>query len=326
MRSGVLKALIIGISGQTGSYLCERLISDSIRVVGTSRGSDPHTLWRLDKLGIRRSVQSIIELQPSDFQSLSQVVQEHAPDFIFFLGGQSSVGTSFTNPFDTYQSIATSFLNVLEAVRRFSPESRVFNAASSDCFGNQPGAVLNERSQMAPVSPYGAAKAASYWQAIQYRQAYGLFVSNGIFSNHESPLRGNQFVSASMVRQLAELSAGKREYLALGDLSVVRDWGWAPEYADAAYRIVNHSKADDFVVATGQSAPLSEFLELLASEFGVRLSQEKTRLFERSLRPNEIASIRLDPSKIQNDLSWKASFDLTRIAEALVTAHRSDGA
>lgn len=310
-------ALVIGISGQTGAYLTRLLIEKSYTVIGTSRSSDEHTFWRLNELGVRDRVQEVVELQPSDFPAVSRLLHECSPDLVFYFAGQSSVHQSFKSPFDTYQSIAASFLNVLEGVRRFSPESRVFNAVSSDCFGNQPEKVLNEASQMAPESPYGVAKAASYWQGIQYRKAYGLLVSNGIFSNHESPIRGDAFVSATMVRQLKELAAGKRPKLSLGDLSVVRDWGWAPDYAEAAFRVATQTTPDDFIIATGQSNSLEEFLRLLALELGVTIDTREVERNPHQGRPNEIASVRLDPSKIRNVIGWSARYDLNDVARML---------
>lgn len=317
-------ALVLGISGQTGAYLAKHLIEKSFSVVGTSRSSDEHTFWRLNNLGIRSRVAELVELQPSDFQAVSRVLQELTPDLVFYFAGQSSVSQSFTSPFETYQSIAASFLNVLEGVRRFSPESRVFNAVSSDCFGNQPHTVLNESSHMAPESPYGVAKAASYWQGIQYRNAYGLLVSNGIFSNHESPIRGNTFVSATMVRQLKEFASGKRSHLSLGDISVVRDWGWAPEYAEAAFQVATHETPGDYVIATGQSNPLEEFLRLLAIELRVDVDTLVVTKNERKARPNEISSVRLDPAKIRDELGWSAKYVLKDVARMLALGAHDD--
>jgi GDPmannose 4,6-dehydratase len=246
-------ALITGISGQTGSLLAKKLLGEGYRVIGGSRDVAAMDWWRLQRLGIADSVE-LVSLASTDFLSVFSALKKYSPDEVYNLAGQSSVGLSFTQPFEAFESIATGTLNFLEAIRVLDTPKRFFNAASTDCFGNQPGVKLNENSPMKPLSPYAVAKAASYWTTVNYRESFGIKASNGILTNHESNLRGKAFVTQKIVRTLLEKKKNPTIQLELGNTDIKRDWLWAPDVVNAIHLIVKAQKPGDYVVGSGATA------------------------------------------------------------------------
>ena len=309
-------ALIVGISGQTGSYLARELLSEGTTVVGTSRDADPSNLWRLSRLEILDQIR-VESMSPHDFRSVYSVIEKIRPDSIYFLGGQSSVGLSFKQPFETFESISIPVMNILEAIRLLNLDTRFLNSASSDMFGNQPGTTLDESSPMRPVSPYGVAKLASYWTTIQYRDAFGLFASNAILSNHESPLRGSQFVTSKMVLQLKQVAEGQRTTLPFGNVSIRRDWLWAGDVARGIAEVLNHDKPDDFIIGSGESHSLLELIIAAGAALGVDAASVLTQNDD-DLRPNEIESINLNPQKIFQETSWSPEVSFDELALRLI--------
>jgi GDPmannose 4,6-dehydratase len=308
--------MIAGASGQTGALLASLLLGKGFEVIGTSRNVDSTDFWRLEHLGIRDSME-LISVEPDDFHSVHRALTRVEPDQIYYLSGQTSVALSFEQPFEAINSIVLGQLNFLESIRLTNPAIRFFNAASTDCFGNQPGKILDETSQFQPTSPYGIAKSASYWTTASYRNNHGIFASNGILSNHESPLRGKAFVTHKIVKYLREAAEKPQPPLILGNTSIKRDWVWAPDVARAIFDITNAEVPNDYIVATGQSHSLKEFIQIGADIAGV--SQEI--LFTESpefYRSGEIESVELNPSKITQELGWKAELGLPELVRNLL--------
>lgn len=312
----VSTALITGISGQTGSLLAQKLLEDGYRVVGGSRDVSATDWWRLDRLGVRDRIE-LVSLASTDFPSVFSVLGKYAPNEIYNLSGQSSVGLSFSQPFEAFESIATGTLNLLEAIRVLDLPTRFFNAASTDCFGNQPGVKLNEKSAMRPVSPYGVAKMASYWTTVNYRHSFGIHACNGILTNHESGLRGKAFVTQKIVKALIEKKKNPTIQVKLGDTGITRDWLWAPDVVDAIRLIITANKAGDYVVGSGESNSLHNFVMKVAD--ALSLSPENLYTLDADfLRPNEIPSVELDTSLVRNDLGWSHTLDFDALVLRLL--------
>ena len=276
-------ALISGISGQDGAWLAKLLLGKGYHVFGTSRDADLARFGNLQRLGIRDAV-TCLSLQQTDFRSVLHVLEQVEPDEIYNLAGQSSVGLSFEQPLETLESIAYGTLNLLEALRFTKSKARLYNAASSECFGETSAEnPADETSSFAPRSPYGIAKATAFWSVVNYRDAYGLNARSGILFNHESPLRPERFVTRKVVKAACAIAAGSTDKLQLGDLGVVRDWGWASEYVDAMWRMLQAETPRDYVIATGTSHSLEDFVALLERLAQVR--QTARRVFDDQLPP-----------------------------------------
>jgi GDPmannose 4,6-dehydratase len=254
------RALICGISGQDGAYLARSLLKRGYLVFGTSRDAASASFDNLKRLGVLDRV-DFVSMASKDFRSVLQAVEWAAPDEIYSLAGQSSVGLSFEAPAETLESIVFGKLNLLEVVRLTAPRARFYNASSSGCFGDLFHVPATEGSAFQPCSPYGVAKTSAHMLVANYRQAYGLFASNGILFNHESPLRPEKFVTRKVTAAAVRIANGSDEKLTLGNLAIVRDWGWAPEYVKSMWQILQADEPDDFIIATGQSHSLQDFVE-----------------------------------------------------------------
>lgn len=312
-------ALIFGISGQTGSYLAHLLLAKGYRVVGTSRDAEINSFSNLVRLGIRDQVQ-LCSVSLSDFRSVLATIQQARPDEIYNLAGQSSVAMSFDQPTETFESIALTTLNILECLRFEKRAVRLFNATSTDCFGHTP-VPATEDTAFRPQSPYAMAKAAAFWSVASYRNSYGLHACNGILSNHESPLRPNRFVSRKIVMTACRIAAGSRERLVLGDLSVERDWGCAPDYAEAIWRIASHDTPSDFLVATGIASSLQFFVETVFSALNLDY-RSHVDIDPGLFRPLEIPRVAVSPARISATLGWRATLSMPALAKALVEAEK----
>jgi len=312
------KALITGIGGQDGAYLAEHLLSLGYRVVGTSRDAETGRFDGLRRLGIRDRVQ-VISMAPVDFRSTLQAVASAQPDEIYNLAGQSSVRMSFDQPVETFESIVVGVINLLEAIRLLKAPIRMYNAGSSEMFGNTGAIPANEDTVFRPCSPYGIAKATSFWQVVQYRDAYGIHACTGILFNHESPLRPERFVTQKIVAGACRIAAGEAESLQLGDLSVQRDWGWAPEYVVAMHRMLQLERPTDLVIATGHTASLKDFVREAFAAAGIDWTRHVS--FAPGLvRPTEIAHGRADPSKARQVIGWEARCRMPDVARMMVEA------
>jgi GDPmannose 4,6-dehydratase len=313
-------ALISGITGQDGRYLARTLLERGFRVIGSTRG-DPAAARRLVETWAGGHVETV-RLDVADGPAVSKLISELQPDRVFHLAGQSSVGRSFAEPAETWQSAALSTLHVLEAVRNGSPTSRCLVAGSGEAFGDTLGERANEASPMRPRSPYAGAKAAASHLVTTYREAYGLFACTAIFYNHESPLRPRAFFTRKVIRAAVEIAARTRESISLGALDVARDFGWAEEYLDAAYRMLELETAEDFVLATGVSHPLRRFVELAFAHVGLDYRRHVS-LDPGLLRKGEIAAMNADPSKASSLLDWRATVTLDELVARMIHAERS---
>ncbi len=314
------RALICGISGQDGAYLARFLLEKDYEVTGTSRDAQVAAFENLHRLGIRDQVQ-LESMAPHDFRSVLQVIKKTAPDEIYNLAGQSSVGLSFQQPVETLESISVGCLHLLEAIRFLDAPVRFYNAGSSECFGDTGGAPGCETTPFRPRSPYAVAKAAAFWEVANYREAYGLFACSGILFNHESPLRPERFVTRKIVSAACRIAAGSEEKLRLGNIDIKRDWGWAPEYVEAMWRILQHGEPDDFVIATGETNSLRSFVAAAFEQLG--LSWEDHLESDPSLlRPTDLEVGLGDPSRAREELGWSARYRMKDVVRLMVEAEQ----
>ena len=301
-------ALICGVSGQDGSYLAALLLSKGYAVFGTSRDAQGSSFSNLKKLGIQDQI-TFLSMVPEDFRSVLVALRKSNPDEIYYLAGQSSVGLSFEQPAETMQSITMGTLNILEGCRMLETENKVikvYHAGSSECFGDTQGEPATESTPFYPMSPYAVAKSSAYWLVNNYREAYRLFACTGILFNHESALRPERFVTQKIVRAVKRIAQGSTEKLKLGRLDIARDWGWAPEYVEAMWLMLQQEKPHDFVIATGVTMSLEEFVQAAFAEAGLNWRhyvEQDPALF----RPTDLAMGRADPAKADRELGWKAT-------------------
>lgn len=310
------RALITGISGQDAAYLARYLLGLGYEVCGTSRDAQVAPVRNLERLGIKDRVR-LESLAVNDFRSVLQVLSKIKPDEVYNLGGQTSVSLSFQQPVETLDSISVSTLNFLECIRFIDRPIRFYNAGSSECFGDPGDAPANESTPFRPRSPYAVAKATAYWQVANYREAYGLYACSGILFNHESPLRPERFVTKKIALAAARIAHGLQKELVLGNTEVWRDWGWAPEYVEAMHAMLQPSQPEDFVIATGLSCSLQEFVEVAFRQVGLE-SQRFVKIDKSLFRPTEIAAGRGDPSKAARILNWQARTKMPQVAQLLV--------
>ena len=311
-------ALICGVSGQDGALLAKLLLSKGYRVVGTSRDAQASSFANLERLAIGGDVE-LVSMSLSDFRSVLQVVDKSKPDEIYNFAGQSSVGLSFEQPVETLESHATGTLNLLEVVRFLGDDVKIYNAGSGECFGDAGSIAANEKTPFYPRSPYAVAKAAAFWEAVNYREAYGLYVCSGILFNHESPLRPARFVTKKIVKAACRIANGSQETLKLGNLSIKRDWGWAEEYVDAMWRMLQQDKAQDFVIATGQSNSLEDFVAQAFQVVGLDW-REHVVSDDSLLRPSEIMENKGDASKAKDKLGWSPTLLMHDVIQKMIDA------
>ena len=311
------KALIIGVSGQDGAYLARLLLEKGYEVHGTSRDHEVGTFRNLEKLGIKDRVK-LTSMVTSDFRSVLTALQKAEADEIYNLAGQTSVGMSFAYPVETFDSILIGTMNLLECIRLLKHPLKFYNAGSSEVFGNTPQPAT-EDTPYHPRSPYATAKAAAHYAVTNYREAYGLFACTGILFNHESPLRPQRFVTSKIVSTAARIAKGLDEKLTLGKMDIYRDWGWAPDYVDAMWRILQHNQPEDFVIATGKERSLGDFVDRVFAELGLESGQHvesDASLF----RPSDIERSCGNATKAKETLGWKADHTFEDIIRLLVRA------
>ena len=311
-------ALICGVSGQDGSYLAKLLLGKGYRVVGTSRDAQVASFVNLQRLGVKGEVECCSMIL-TDFRSTLQTLARVKPHEVYNLSGQSSVGLSFDQPVETMESVSLGTLNLLEAIRFMAEPIRVYNASSTECYGETEADGANEFTPFRPRSPYAVAKAASHWTVVNYREAYGLFASNGILSNHKSPLRPERFVTRKIVGAACRIKSGGQTELRLGNLAIQRDWGWAPEYVEAMWRILQHEKPDDFVIATGQARSLENFVSSAFAALDLDW-RDHVIIDDALYRPSEIFFNKGNAAKARTELSWKAQLTMEEIAQMMVIA------
>ncbi len=314
------KALICGISGQDGAYLASLLLDQGYAVYGTSRDAQMSSFRNLKRLGIYDRVK-LYSMSLTDFRSVLQVLTQVEPQEVYNLAGQSSVGLSFDQPVETLDSIAGGTLNLLEAIRFTGAPIKLYNAGSSECFGDTYGEPADENTPFRPRSPYAVAKSAAFWEVANYREAYGLFACSGILFNHESPLRPSRFVTQKIIHGACAIASGNQDKLYLGRISVQRDWGWAPEYVEAMYLMLQQPQADDYAIATGETYSLQDFVKTAFDCVG--LNWEDFVETDQSLyRPTDIAVGRASPAKAKHKLGWEAQVKMPDIVKMMVQAQQ----
>ena len=313
-------ALILGATGQDGAYLSRFLLRKGYSVHGTSRDAPMARLDGLLALGIHQQL-TLHSVSPTDFQSVLRTIQNVKPDEIYNLSSQSSVALSFTQPGSTLDSVLSPTLNVLEAIRQISFPVRFYNAGSSECFGDTGGGPAIETTAFRPKSPYGIAKAAGIMLVANYREAYGLHASSGLLFNHESPLRPPRFVTRKITATVARIACGNKERLVLGNLAVRRDWGWAPEYVEAMWRMLQLDRPEDIVIATGVSHALEEFVATAFSEVGLNW-REHVDIDPSLKRRSDIEESFGDPSKAAQLLNWLPRVSFSEIVVRMIRAER----
>ena len=312
------RALICGVGGQDGAYLAQLLVEKGYSVWGTSRDVNAQSFGSLRSLGLLDKVH-LQSMAPNDFRSVLQTISRCQPDEIYNLAGQSSVGLSFEQPVEAIESISIGTLNLLEAIRFVGRPIRFYSAGSSECFGNTGTERASESTPFRPVSPYAVAKACAHNLVSNYRQAYGIHASTGILFNHESPMRPERFVTQKIVRGALRIARGELDALPIGNLDIHRDWGWAPEYVDAMWRMLQQQQPDDYVIATGRTTSLEDFVALAFQHFGLDW-RKHVRHDANLMRPSDIRFGAADPSLARERLGWQATVGLEQIVARMCEA------
>ena len=309
------KALIFGISGQDGTLLADFLLKKGYEIYGTSRDIEINEFKGLIYLNIKNQIK-LCSLTLTDYKSVLQVIEEISPDEIYNLAGETSVAISFQNPIKTTESIVNGTFNILEALKVLNLNIKFFNASSSECFGNSTLAAT-ESTKFNPVSPYAEAKRIAFLLVKKYRENYNLFTCSGILSNHESVFRNSRFISKKIVESAYNISIGKQDYVEFGDITIIRDWGWAPEYVEAMYMMMQQDFPDDFIIATGKSISLQKFIEYSFQKFNLDYLKY-IRIDESLIRNTEIKSSSLNPEKALTKLGWAAKNDVFSMIDMLI--------
>ena len=316
------RALITGITGQDGSYLAELLIRKGYEVHGLIRRASTFNTARIDHLYVDpHEAEAKLFLHYGDLSDGSRLVTlltQIRPDEVYNLGAQSHVRVSFDEPEYTGDTTGVGVTRLLEAVRVAGVKTRFYQASSSEMFGAT-SPPQDEQTPFYPRSPYGAAKVYSYWMTKNYREAYGMFAVNGILFNHESPRRGETFVTRKITRAVAAIKAGEQSSLYMGNLDAVRDWGYAPEYVEGMWRMLQVDEPDDFVLATGVRSTVRDFLEISFEHAGLNW-EDHVKFDERYLRPTEVDALVGDASKAKDKLGWAASMHAPQLARIMVDA------
>jgi GDPmannose 4,6-dehydratase len=318
----VKRALVTGVTGQDGSYLTEFLLNRGYMVHGLLRRSSSFNTQRLD--GIYRDPHEtgvrfrLHHGDLSDSGSLINLIREIEPEEVYHLGAQSHVKVSFDTPEYTANTTGLGTIRILQAIQASGIKTRFYQASSSEMFGSTP-APQNELTPFHPRSPYGVAKVFGYWSTVNYREAYGLFASNGVLFNHESPRRGETFVSRKVTRAVARIRAGLQDKLYLGNLESRRDWGYAPEFVEAMWMMLQQDEPDDFVIATGESHTVREFVERAFERVGLDW-ERYVEIDPRYYRPSEVDELRGDASKARRVLGWTPKTTFAGLVDLMVDA------
>ena len=314
------KALICGVSGQDGAYLAQLLLGKGYQVWGATRDlHGPHT--NLHRLGIFERVH-LIPVHLPDLGSVLAAFEQAAPDEVYNLAGQTSVGLSFKLPVETYQSLALGALNLLEALRlrgASGKPARLFHAGSAECFGYSGRERITLETPMRPRNPYGMAKAAAHLQVGSYRESFGLYCCTGVLFNHESPLRPQAFVTQKVIAAVGAIARGSQDKLHLGAMDVYRDWGWAPEYVEAMWLMLQQPAPADFIIATGEANSLQTFVDTAFQRIG-RNWRDHVVQDDALLRPTDTVFVSADPSAIAEKIGWRARSRMVEVIDQMLEA------
>jgi GDPmannose 4,6-dehydratase len=311
-------ALITGVTGQDGAYLAQLLLNKGYAVSGILPRRSSDTLWRLRELGIERDV-ALLDGDMADLGALLRALRESKAGEVYNLAAQSFVGTSWKQPLLTGQVTALGAANMLEAVRLTDPGIRFYQASTSEMFGLAQAERQDESTPFYPRSPYGVAKLYAHWMTINYRESFGLHASTGILFNHESPLRGIEFVPRKVTDAAARIAQGKQKELRLGNIDAQRDWGFAGDYVDAMWRMLQQDRGDDYVIATGRTTTVREMCRIAFEHVGLAY-QDHLVIDPQFLRPAEVDVLLGNPAKAQRQLGWKAATSLEELITMMVDA------
>jgi GDPmannose 4,6-dehydratase len=330
-------ALITGVSGQDGAYLARLLLDQGYKVYGAYRRTSSVNFWRMQALGIATHPNlEPVEYDLTDPGCSLRLIARIAPDEVYNLAAQSFVGVSFEQPVTTAQITGLGALNLLEAIRTVKPDTRFYQASTSEMFGKVQAVPQDEHTMFWPRSPYGVAKLFAHWSTVNYRESFGMFGASGILFNHESPLRGREFVTRKITDAVARIHLGKQDSLELGNLDAQRDWGYAADYVEGMWRMLQADEPDTFVLATGRSETVRDFATLAfqavgihlewtgreREETGIRTDTGKTvvRVNPKFYRPAEVAMLRGDPTHAHAVLRWQAETPLEELCRMMVEA------
>ena len=308
--------MILGVTGQDGAYLADFLLKKGYEVFGSIRRTSHRQLERLESMDIFGKVK-LIYVDLIDQSSLNRIMKMTQPDEIYNLAAQSFVGVSFVEPFLTTEITGIGALRVFEAIREFSPHSKVYQASSSEMFGNS-DEIKTENSRLQPASPYGTAKVFAHKTAHMYRKSYDMFISCGILFNHESPYRGEEFVTRKITSEMARIVTKKQEKIRLGNISAKRDWGFAGDYVEAMWMILQQKSPDDFVIATGESHSVTDFLEESFKYAGLGNWEDYIEIDKKFIRPSDIDNLVGNPSKAKKELGWEAKMRFKDLIHLMV--------
>ena len=330
-------ALITGITGQDGAYLAQLLLGKGYTVYGAYRRTSSVNFWRIDELGIQQHPQlHLVEYDLTDLGASIALVQKVQPTEIYNLAAQSFVGVSFEQPSTTAQITGLGALNLLEAIRLVNPKIRFYQASTSEMFGKVQAIPQEESTPFYPRSPYGVAKLYAHWMTVNYRESYNIFGASGILFNHESPLRGREFVTRKITDAVAKIQLGQLDVLELGNLDAKRDWGFAREYVEGMWRILQADQPDTFVLATGRTETVRDFVRMAFRAIGITLEfrgagdaeigidtatgKTRVRVNPRYYRPAEVELLIGDPAKARAQLGWQAKTTLETLCQMMVDA------
>ena len=326
------KALITGISGQDGAYLAKFLLEKNYQVFGLDRRTASNNFWRLNALNINDKIIKI-QVDITEFTNITNVISENKFDEIYNLAAQSFVGSSWDNPITTTNINSVAVTNLLDSIYRFSPKSKFYQASTSEMFGKIQKKKQDEDTPFYPRSPYGVSKLYSHWIVKNYRESFGLFAVSGILFNHESPLRGNEFVTKKIVSGLAKIKKGSNQILKLGNIYAKRDWGFAGDYVQAMHKMLQQKKPDDFVIGTGKTYSVKEFINFVLSELDINYkwlgsginekcintdnSKKIIEISKHFYRPAEVDILIANPNKAKKVLNWKSKTSLPELVKIM---------
>jgi len=331
----VKKALITGISGQDGAYLAKLLLEKGYRVIGGDRRTASGSLWRLQSLGIANDVE-ITDFELAEFTNIYTVIEKFQPDEIYNLAAQSFVAVSFEMPIMTSDITGLGVSRILETIRKINPKIKFYQASSSEMFGQIVEKVQNEKTAFHPRSPYGVAKLFGHWMTINYRESYNMFACSGILFNHESPLRGKEFVTRKITMGLSKVKSGQLSYLELGNINAKRDWGFAGDYVEAMYLMMQHDIPDDYVISTGENHSIKDFIKIVCDELDIKIEWSGENLNEKCIdsstgkviikinpkyyRPAEVDVLLGDSSKAKNTFGWEPKTSFEELVSMMIKA------
>jgi GDPmannose 4,6-dehydratase len=330
-------ALITGITGQDGAYLAELLLAKGYRVYGSFRRSSSINFWRVEELGIVDHPElKLVDLDLTDLGSAIRLLQQSEADEVYNLAAQSFVGVSFDQPITTGLITGLGAAHMLEAIRTVNPRIHFYQASTSEMFGKAQSIPQNEETPFYPRSPYGVAKLYAHWMTVNYRESFGIFGASGILFNHESPLRGREFVTRKITDTVAKIALGKADRLELGNMDAQRDWGFARDYVEGMWRMLQHDEPDTFVLATGRHESVRTFVELAFRHVGIEIDWRGSGTAEEGVdratgtvrvavnpafyRPAEVDRLLGDPGKARKRLGWTAATDLETLCAMMVDA------